>query len=379
MRLYTLHYSSVAALLGVLLQTGCQSKPDAPKEVETYTVRGDTISIPTGSPLSGRIRTITLQTEEYRLNITTAAQVEANLTKLAKITPPFAGRITDIYVKLGQRVRQGQPLFSMNPPEYAEAQKALLDARSEVNLAQTELSRQADLVEHGVGIARNLDQAKRDYAIRQDEYRKATTILKYYGVDPNQGFGKPLVVRSPLSGNVALLELVKGEYKNDPSQTAVQVYDPSSLWITANLKEKDLRYIHEGDSSSATVIAYPEKVFNGRVFHVDEMVNPDTRTIKVLMEFNNRGALLKPGMFATIIFTDTPQQAILIPAKAITLENDRQRVYVQTTKGTFVKRVIETGGTQGDRVHGDRVHVTKGLKAGEVIAGEGSFYLINAR
>ena len=361
-------------MLALMVLASCAPEKAEVAEVEQYSIHGDTVVIPDGSPLIGRIKTKILQNELYRISVTTPAQLEPNLTRLARITPPFEGRILDIFGHIGEEVNEGQALFSMSSPTLAESQKVLLEARHNLNLAENELKRQQDLINNGVGIDRDLEQAKRDQAIQHDEYLKSINVLKSYGVSPDQELGKPMIVRSPIGGNIISVALVKGEYKTDLSKPVFEVYDPTSLWITANLKEKDLRYVHEGDRSNATVVAYPDDVFEGKVFHIDEKVESETRTIKVLMEFENRHNMLKPGMFATVNFNDKPQQAILIPAKSILLENDLQMVYVKIGKGKFIRRIIQTGNSLGERVH-----VIGGLSVGEEITTDGSFYLINAQ
>jgi len=358
----------------LLLISSCHSKKveDTTTDVEDIIKDGEFVVIPEASPLNKKIKLERVTLKPYERQIVASAEIEADPTKMAKINPPLSGRILKIYVVIGQRVKEGQILFSMDAPDFVVAQKDYLSSRQEVNQAQINVNRQNDLLEHGVGIKKEAQEAQTDLSIKQSELSQTIARLKLYGINPDDmRLGAPLLVKAPVEGDVISINMTPGQFKNDPTEVLLTVADLSPIWFTANVKEKDIRFIEEGESAAANVTAYPEKTFTGKVLFVNDVLDQESHSLKVRTEVENKEGLLKPGMYATVTFSAPPEKDILIPAKAILQKEDETFVYVQVAKGRFQKRVIET-----EETIGDHIRISDGLKDGEVIVGEGAFYLI---
>jgi len=165
-----------------------------------------------------------------------------------------------------------------------------------------------------------------------------------------------------------------GQFKNDLSEVVMVVADLSEVWITANVKEKDIRFLHPGDYTTAQVAAYPGKIYKGKILFVDDILNSETHALKVRIQMLNPDRELKPGMFASITFIEKPVPAILIPSKALLQKEDKSFVFVQVGSDKYEKRIVETSeSTNG------KILVVSGLQEGEVIVWEGGFYLLEAR
>lgn len=354
--------------------SSCKSHKKENQRVN-YLLEGEEIIIPDSSNIKPHIKLALATNEPYKLQLYSAAKIKAIPNKFAEIAAPFNGRITESYVKLGQDVTQGTPLFGIYSSDYTDAQKLYLQARQQYLLAEKEFKRQTDLLENGVGVQRDLENAKALYENSKSEFEKSQSSIRIFGVDPDKMiFGEPLVVRSPITGQVIKNSIVVGKYLTDNSSAIITVAEISSVWITASVKEKDIRFIQEGDATEAQVIAYPNEVFKGKVYHIDEIVDEETRSINVLIECGNRGEMLKPGMYATVKFTERPVPTVFVPATALLQFNDRNFVFVQTNPYHFKRQVVTTGET----LNGKTV-ITEGLKGDEVIIGEGGFYLLDAK
>jgi cobalt-zinc-cadmium efflux system membrane fusion protein len=138
----------------------------------------------------------------------------------------------------------------------------------------------------------------------------------------------------------------------------------------AQVKERDIRFIHEGDDMNIYITAYPDKSLKGKVFHVEEVVDEETRSIKVLSICNNHDELLKIGMYTTIHFLDKPTDCIVIPEKALLQDEKNSFVYVRKGENEFIKRSVETFESKDGKAI-----VTKGLEKNDVIISEGGYYL----
>jgi cobalt-zinc-cadmium efflux system membrane fusion protein len=286
------------------------------------------------------------------------ATVESDPARTAKITPPLPGRIDRLFVRFGASVAVGAPLLTIDSPDLVAAQTDYLKARSSQVQADRTLERQRDLQQHGIGAQKELEQAQTEDEVAKGEMERAEVRLKLLGSDPGQ-LGKPLVVRSPINGRIVDSAVAPGEFHNDQNAVLMTVADLTTVWVTASVQEKDIRRVRAGDAANASFSAYPGETFPGRVLFVGDLLDLDTRTIKVRMAFANDDARLKPGMFATVTFIAKPQPEIVVDTASLVLIGDKTYVFVETAPWTFVRRAIQTGQTQG-RV----AVVTSGLDEG---------------
>jgi len=342
-----------------------------------YSLAGDTILVQAQSVIAPKIRPYRVEEEDFRQELTCAGTVKAIPNYYAEIAPPFAGRVTRVMLKLGMKTRAGTPLFEMTSPDFIAAQKVYFQAKSEWETAKLSLNRQKDLKANGVGSAKDLEEAELNYTVKEKEYQNAIISLKIFGVqDGKLVFGQPLVIFSPISGEVVDNEVVLGHYIKDDDPPRAKIADLSKVWVVGMVKEKDIRFVHKLDSATVTIAAFPQRRIAGKVYHVNEIVDTETRSVQVLIECRNDDRTLKPGMYATVQFTDAPTRTILIPAKAVLQFNDKSFVFVQIAPGAYVRRVVETGVSDAT---GGRITITSGLRAGETIIGEGAFYLLEAK
>ncbi len=350
---------------------------NAPPEQDTvdFSMKGDTVVVPGNSTLKSKLITSVVQSRPYRLQLLTAGAVKAIPTQYAEIAPPFSGRVVKSYMRLGMRVTPETPLFEISSPDFMTAQKIFFQEKSQMQLAEKTLKRQEDLKANGVGTEKDLEEAQTAYDVAKKEYENAVVGIKVFKADPdNLILGQPLVVKAPIVGEVLDNKIVVGKFINDNSSSVAIVAELSKVWVAGQIKEKDIRYIHALDECSIQVTAYPDKYIRGKVYHVNEMVDEDTRSVQVLIECDNRDHLLKPGMYVTVDFINAPTQTILIPSRAVLQANDQSYVYVQAGPGKYLKRKIATSGSDSDRVI-----ITAGLQPGDIIVSEGAFYLSNAK
>ncbi len=359
----------VSAFILAIASCKSNSQERGPRQA---TVQGDTIQVEKKSPLSDKIKTGPTVITQYRQPLLTAGTVKAIPTQFAEIAPPFAGRVTRSYLKLGMKCTPETPLFEISSPDFIGAQKIFFQEKTQLEQAKKALQRQKDLVAHGVGTQKDLEEAETAYEVEKKEYENAVIGIKLFKTDPDKlVLGQPLVVRAPISGEIIENKVVLGQFiKNDAASVAT-IAELSKIWIVGQVKEKDIRYIHALDDCEIDIAALPEKRIKGNIYHVEQMVDEETRSLKVLVEADNKDHTLKPGMYVTIHFNEVPVSAILIPSKSLLQMNDASFVFVQAGEGKYVKRKVETAGSKGDSVV-----IKTGLNGGETIVSEGGFYLL---
>jgi cobalt-zinc-cadmium efflux system membrane fusion protein len=349
-------------LVGLLVVPACGngSKAEAPDKPSVER-QGDKLVVPDGSPLRERLKVDVVREQEIRRHLTAPAVVEAEPQKMAKITPPVSGKVVRLFVRFGDVVKASQPLLSMDAPDLVQAQSEFLRAKSSLAQAERTLTRQKDLAEHGIGAKREVEQAQTDRDVALDEVERSEMRLKLLKVDTKR-IGEPLTVRSPINGRVIDLAVTPGEFKNDPNAVLMTVADLDTVWVTANVQEKDIRRVHKGDEATSIFAAYPGETFTGKVLIVSDLLDPETHAIKVRVAFDNDDGRLKPGMFATVSFASTAAAEVVVPSTALILIGDKNYVFVEQAPWAFARRSVETAETQ----NGITI-IKSGLKAGEKI------------
>lgn len=358
-----------AACCAVLIAASCHH-PDKEQETALFENRGDTVLVPAASPLTAKIRLHTVAETPYQLQLLTAGIVKAIPANYAAIAPPFAGRVIKTYVRLGDKVRAGDALFAISSPDYFAAQKTFFQASQLRQQALTAQRRQQDLQQHAVGAMRDLEEANTNLAIQQQEYENAAAALKVFSAHPQQqALGAPLIVRAPIAGEVIDDKMVTGQYLTAEDGPVAVVAQLSQVWIAGQVKEKDLRFMKEGDAVSMEITALPDTAFTGKVFHISRVIDENTRAAEVLMLCNNPGYHLKPGMYASVHFLHSAEKIIAVPAKAVMQENDHSYVWAAIAPGAYVRRRVVTGDADGPQLI-----IRSGLQPGDNIIGDGAFY-----
>lgn len=361
-------------LIAVTILSACNDK-NTVSENENYSVQNDTILIPAGSTIASKLKLETVKNEPYQLELLTAGTVKTIPNSYAEIAPPFSGRVTKVYLKLGMKTHAGTPLFEMVSPDFIDAQKSFFQAKSAYQITKLSLKRQQDLKTNGVGSQKDLEEAEANFEVNEKEYQNAIASLKIFGVNVDKlVFGQPLVITSPIAGEIITNEVVMGQYIKADDAPKAKVADLRKVWVTGQVKEKDIRFIHELDGAEIQVASYPDKKITGKIYHVDEIVDEATRSVQVLIECLNNDHSLKPGMYVTVKFTDTPTNTLFVPAKAVLQFNDKSFVLIQTAKGKYIRRYVETGISNNGKIA-----ILSGLKSNETIISEGAFYLLEAK
>lgn len=365
----------MVALLGlVLFTTACQQKTGE-TPLANFKVQGDTISILKEANVKNKIKTLTLQAEEFSAEIQSTGIVKAIPNLYAEIAAPFSGRVTAVHLRLGLKTKAGTPLFELSSPEFMEAQKLFFQAKSEYQQAGLTLKRQQDLKSHGVGSDKDLEEALTITEVKKKEYQNARASLQLFNVDVDRlVFGQSLIIRSPIAGEVIANDIVFGQYLKADEAPRAKVAELSQVWVAGMVKEKDLGLLQQLAHASISIAAFPNQIIKGQIYHVDEQLQEETRSVQVLIACDNRKRLLKPNMFVDVKFTEKRTKGILIPEKALLQHHDQSYVWLQTGPDQYVRHEVKTGITIQHKIQ-----ILAGLSEGDRIVSEGAFYLLDAK
>jgi cobalt-zinc-cadmium efflux system membrane fusion protein len=347
----------------VLALSGCRAGHVSIPQRENIERQGSAIFIPENSPLRHQLVLSVAQSEQVKARLVTPASVEADPVLFARIFPPLSGRIQKLFVRFGDSVRRGQLLLTLDSPDFTAAESDFVKARSAAELTQRALSRQRDLYDHHIAARRDVEQAESDSATANSELERAENRLRSLGLSPRaMKFGQPLAIYSPIDGRVVDLTVAQGEYRNDNAAPLMTVADLSTVWLTANVQEKDSRYVFRGQPVEAVFSAYPEDTFHGKVLFVGDLLDPDTRAIKVRVAFPNAHERLKPGMYGTVTFAEAAERQVMVPTSAVFQLGDASSVFVETKPWTFESRPVVIGAEQEGKTI-----IKSGLEAGATV------------
>jgi cobalt-zinc-cadmium efflux system membrane fusion protein len=288
-----------------------------------------------------------------------------------RVASPIDGRATAILVKLGDKVKAGQPLIQLSAPNVglvqADAQKAL----SDLTLSEKSIERVRKLQAEGAIADKEVAVAEGDLRKARSDYGRAQVQLKALGLSATD----PAVnasLRAQIPGVVVERNVLVGqEIRADQAMPLLTVSSLETVWVLADAYEQDLGLVGEGDPVSVGVPAYPGETFAGKVGHVADVVDPATRTVKVRCLVPNPGHRLKPEMFAKVEVRSTGKhKVIMVPSQAVLSDGDRSLLIVATEGNTFRARRVEVGPeTDG------KVRVLGGITPGEKIVTEGAIFM----
>lgn len=331
----------------------------SPVASPVLTHEGETIVIPPASALRDSLKTALIEQRSIAIPFSLPASVEADPARLAKILPPTTGRIVSIQKRLGDAVKAGDVLFEIESSDLAQAVSDERKAQSTLALTRRNLERQRSLDQANISARRDLEQAQSDYEQADSEAARAHARVAALGGTAASGGSARLAVRAPVSGHVIELNAAVGSFWNDNTASVMTVADLSSVYVTASAQEKDLARLHAGQDAEIALDAYPGQPLQAKVKSVGQVLDPDTRTVKVRILVANTDDRLKPGMFAQAILREQAHTGLLVPMTAVVQSGFANRVFVEVAPWKFEARKIMLGAQVGNDVE-----VTDGLQAG---------------
>jgi membrane fusion protein, heavy metal efflux system len=367
---------------------GCGRREEArsapPKAAAEARPPDGTVVIPPDSPKLQQIRIAPIVNAELPYDVVTSpGKIEANPALMSRVVLPLAGRVSAVMVKIGDSVTRGQTLVTIESPDadaaesaFRQAEASVTQAKANLNKAQADFDRATDLFEHNAVAKKDtltaenalaqtkaaLDQAR---AAREQTARR----LQLLGLKPG-AFGQKVSVPAPLAGKVLEMSIAPGEYRNDTNAPVMTIADLSTVWVSSDVPESSIRFIQVGERVDVNLTAYPAEVFRARVLRIADLVDPQTRSIKVRAEMDNSRGRFRPEMYGTIRHTEATRVTPVIPPGAVVQGDGKSVVFLEESPGRF--RTVEV--KVGDRV-GDVLPVLSGVRAGDRVVVDGAMLL----
>lgn len=308
-------------------------------------------------------------------------RIEANERLVTRIGASVTGRVTEVLVEVGDRVRNGQALARVASPELTQAQMAYLRAHSNAGLAERAVERARQLFQADVIGSAELQRRESELSVARAELRAQGDQLRLLGISApaldelrERGALQPHAAVLATQSGVVIERKVSNGQVAQPGDPLFTLADLGNVWVVGALPEQTARAVQVGQRVDIEVPALGGRQLSGRIVYVGDTVSPETRTVPIRTQVDNPGRDLKPQMLATMRIRGEARQQLVVPQEAVIREGDRDHVYLRAADNVFRYVPVELGPEQ----NGLRP-VIKGLQAGDPVVVEGAFHLHNER
>jgi len=313
------------------------------------------------------------------LDIPGSIEVKQNL--LARIGSPVQGRIIEISGMLGQTVKQGDVLAVINSTELAQQQLNYIKSVQMVELKTKAYERavllfDADVVSEAQKLERKteLSAAKAEMEASKDQlFVMGMTLKEIEAIQSETQIDAITSIVAKIDGKIIKKNVNVGQVV-EPTEDIFTIAELSEVWGVAQVPERQIGFLKEGDDILIDVPAYEEKHVEGKISYLGDIVDPVTRTVTIRTEIDNSHGLLKPDMLITMKVSGKEVEKVGVPVNAIVSIDDIPNVFIKITDNKFLLRPVTLG-----IKNKEFIHIEDGLLEGEEVVIDGAFHLNNER
>lgn len=289
---------------------------------------------------------------------------------VAAIGARISGRVRRVFKYPGDPVKKGDVLAELESAELGQAQAAVLGARAHAEAAAANETREHQLAEARISSQRDYELARATMQAAKAELFASEQKVRALSGTSGSGEVGILSLTTPIDGKVVELHVSRGQ-SVEPSYTAFKVADIRTLWIELAVFERELGHVRAGDAVEISPQTNLTAVLKGKVAHVGDVIDLETRSAPVRVEVDNDEETLRPGQSVVAkIHTQTAPQALLLPREAVTTVDGKPTLFVASDETSVEVRTIVLG--SGD---GNKVEIKQGLNAQERVIVKGVFAL----
>lgn len=367
----------------VLALAGCTAGPaESASKMTSYSAsetKADTATLFTvPDDQMAHLQVVPVEKSNLERRLRLAGNVSYNAFKTTPVFSPIGGPVHEILVAPGETVHAGQPLLTVNSPDYSAARSAYLKARDAFFLADKVYTRSQDLYAHGAVAEADLQQAESSRSQAQADLQASADMLRALGIkDPEAMIKNPpkttlqIPLPAPVGGEIVERLVGPGQLLQAGATQVFTISDMSTVWVLVNVYQSDVGYVRVGDSVDITTDTYPQ-VFHGRISYVAPALDPNTRTLQARIVTGNPNKILKKDMYVTAMLqAGVIRNALTVPDAAVLRDTENMPfVYAQSGANQFARRLVKIGDSQDGRTQ-----ITDGLKEGDRVVSDGSLFL----
>ena len=350
---------------GLMLLAACKQKQPEATENKQVCV---------SDSLQKMITIDTAKTSNMKDELVLSGEVASDDNNVVKVFPFSSGQVISVKVSLGDKVEKGQTLAVMRSADVAGNYTDLSSTQSDVAVARRQLDQAESLYKNGISSERDFTEAKENYNKALAANKKVKQQLAING-GGNTSDNGTLTIKAPQSGYVIEKNITSGSFiRQDNSGSMFTISNMQDVWIWANVFESDISKVKVGYTAKVTTIAYPGKVFMGKVNEISSVLDPDNKVMKIKIALPNPGMLLKPEMFTNVTITNNENtQAVAVPAKAVVFDSSKNYVVIYNSKCDLKVREVNVIKTVDDVSY-----IASGLQPGDRVISKKQLLLYDA-
>jgi cobalt-zinc-cadmium efflux system membrane fusion protein len=343
----------------------------------------DATSVELSEKQASTLKTGPVGTRDFTLFKTAVGTIDFNEDLLVQVFSQYPGKILKAGFNIGDDVKAGDTLFTIDSPDLLQAESTLLAAAGVLELQKRTLARVTQLLKQGGSAQKDVDQSTSDEQTAEGNFKAARDAVRIFGktdaeidqIVEMRKVDSVLLVPSPISGRIVARSAAPG-FLTQPGNAPApySVADLSTMWMIANVIETDAPAYKLGQSVEVTVPAYPGTVFKGRVTTVGSIIDPNTHRQLVRSQIDDPKHLLRSGMFASfVIRVGDPMRSLAVPVNGVVREGDgTMTVWVTSDSLHFTKRTVKVGLQQDGWTQ-----ILEGLQPAEIVVTDGAVFLSN--
>ncbi|TGK52996.1 efflux RND transporter periplasmic adaptor subunit [Leptospira bouyouniensis] len=311
----------------------------------------------------------TVGLSQIHTNIELIGETESVPDDIMDVPARISGRVTSVYFVEGDTIKKGQKLAVIDSPELAKLRSTYLVSKSKFNAAEQNLNRINSLVKMNLAAKQELIDAEANMKVIESEKISAEENLRAIGLGISDSSTGQYIVYSPRSGLALSRNAVPGSIVS-ANQILTTIANLDNLWFQAKIYENDLKHLTEGISAKVILNAYPDLIFQGKLEHIGEKVDPESRTVHARVVFKNQNRKAKIGLFGKAILNVNERTGIQISESTIQSYQNSKFVFVESSQENYKWIEVTTGSTDNQKTE-----VLSGLKEGDKVVTKGAFEL----
>lgn len=300
------------------------------------------------------------KTQPLRNELGFYGKITADNNKLIEVYPVVGGNVQKVFVELGDYVKKGQLLATLRSTDVAGFEKELDDANNDVIVARNGLKVAEELFEGKLNAERDVVEARSQLDKALSQLNRINETYKIYSIKK----GAIYEVRSPLTGFIIQKNINQDMLlRSDRTDNIFDIAQIDEVWAIANVNESDIDQVRLGVDADVITLSYPDKVFKGKVDKIFNIIDPETKAMKIRIRLQNADYLLKPEMRATIKLSFSENQTMLtVPSSSVIFDKSKNFVMVFKDRSNIETRQVEVF-----RQLGDITYLSSGLKENEKV------------
>jgi len=344
---------------------------------------GDAFSLNLSASQLASVKVEPVEEHEFPIEKEAVGSIDFNEDMETQVFTPYQGKILALFAAVGDDVKKGQTLLTIDSPDLLQAESTLIAAVGVMDLTTRNLARLRALYKTLAVSQHDLEQGISDQQTAEGGLRAARDSVRIFGksdaeidrIVADRLADPTLVVPSPIDGRITQRNAAPGllvQPGNAPAPYIVA--DIDTMWMLANVVENDSPAFRLGQPVKVSLSAFPDRLFDGKITTIGASVDPNTRRVLVRSEINDPRHELRSGMFGNFtIIIGAPVRSPAVPLAGVVREGDgTQTVWVTADRRRFTRRTVRIGQPRD----GYR-QILEGLQSGELVATEGAVFLSN--